>query len=91
MAIKKIKQIPPAFTVHKVTIKAITTWNGHMYTFLSPCNAIDYLCEQGEGVITIIKQRESSIKIMLECTDSVYELLKLNFVRIMGDKFIWKD
>lgn len=91
MNLLKMKQIPPAFPVHKVTIKAIKTWNGHIYTFLSPCNAIDYLCKKEEGVVTIVKQREDNIKIIIECSDKIYELLKLNFVRIMGDKFIWKD
>ena len=90
MNLNKIKQTPPAFPMHKVIIKAIQTWNGHIYTFLSPCQAIDYLCKR-EAVATIIKQREASIKIMIECSDDVYERLKLDFVRIMGDKFIWKD
>ena len=90
MNLKKIKQIPPAFPAHKVTIKAIKTWNGHTYTFLSPCTAIDYLCKQ-DVVVTIIKQREASIKIMIECSDAIYERIKLDFVRIVGDKFIWKD
>ena len=90
MNLKNIKQIPPAFPAHKVTIKAIQTWNGHIYTFLSPCSAIDYLCKK-EAVVTIIRQREASIKIIIECSDDIYESLKLNFVRIMGDKFIWKD
>ena len=85
-----IKNIPPAFPAHKVTIKSIKTWNGHIYTFLSPCKAIDYLCKQ-EAVVTIIRQREASIKILIECSDSIYERLKLDFVRIMGDKYIWKD
>ena len=90
MNLQRITYIPTPFPVHKVTIKAIKTWNGHTYTFLSPCNAIDYLCKQ-EVVVTIIKQREASIKIMIECSDDVYERLKLDFVRIMGDKYIWKD
>ena len=90
MNLKKIKQIPPAFPAHTVTIEAIKTWNGHIYTFLSPCKAIDYLCKY-EIAVTIIKQREASIKILVECSDSIYERIKLDFVRIMGDKYLWKD
>ena len=90
MNLKKIKQIPPAFPAHTVNIKAIKTWNGRGYYFLSPCNAIDYLCKH-EVAITILKQREASIKIMIECSDDEYERLKLDFVRTMGDKYIWKD
>ena len=90
MDLKKIENIPTTFPAHKVTIKAIKTWNSRTYAFLSPCRAIDYLCER-EAVVTIMRQREASIKIIIECSDDVYECLKLDFVRIMGDKFIWKD
>lgn len=90
MNLKKPKDILTPFPKHKVIIKAIQRWDGYTYTFLPLCSAIDYLCEQ-EVDITIIKQREASIKIIIECSDSRYESIKLNFVRIMGDKFIWKD
>lgn len=86
----KIKQIPPAFPAHKVTIKAIKRWNGNVYTWTYPCNAIEYLLQQ-EVAITVLKQREMSIKILIECSDNIYERIKLDFVRMMGDKFIWKD
>ena len=90
MNLKKIEQIPLAFPPHKVTIKAIQSWNGRVYTFMPPCNAIDYLCRR-EAAVTIIKQRETSIKIIIECSDDMYERLKLDFVRTMGDKYLWKD
>ena len=91
MNLKKIKNIPPPFPSHKVTIKAIKKWNGYVYTWQSPCNAINYLHQQEKVTITIIKQRESRIKILIECSDNIYECIKFDFVRIMGDKFIWKD
>lgn len=91
MNLKKIKQIPTPFPSHKVTIKAMKRWNGDVYTWSYPCNAIEYLYRQEKAAITIIKQRETSIKILIECSDSIYERIKLDFVRIMGDKFIWKD
>lgn len=87
----KIKQIPPAFPEHKVTIKSIKKWNGHTYIFQSPCNAINYLHQQEKVTITIVKQREDSIKILIECSDTIYERIKFDFVRVVGDKFIWKD
>ena len=92
MNLKKIKQIPTPFPSHKVTIKAIKRWNGYANIWQPPCNAIDYLYRQEKAAtIIIIKQREASIKILIECSDSIYERIKLDFVRIMGDKFIWKD
>lgn len=87
----KIKQIPPAFPPHKVTIKAIKRWSGNVYTWTYPCNAIEYLYQQEKVAITVLKQRETSIKILIECSDNTYERIKLDFVRMMGDKFIWKD
>lgn len=89
MNLKKIKQIP-TFPAHKVIIKAINMWNGHTYTFLSPCQAIDYLCKY-DVTVTVVKQRAASIKIMIECKDAIYERIKLDFVCNMGDKFVWKD
>ena len=86
----KIKQIPPAFPSHKVTIKSMKRWNGNVYTWTYPCNAIEYLLRQ-KVAITVLKQREMSIKILIECSDNIYERIKLDFVRMMGDKFIWKD
>ena len=91
MNLKKIKQIPTPFPSHKVTIKAIKRWNGHVNIWQPPCNAINYLHQQEKVAITIVKQRETSIKILIECSDSIYERIKLDFVRMMGDKFIWKD
>ena len=90
MNLQKIKNIPPAFPLHKVTIKAMKRWNGNVYTWTYPCHAIEYLI-QHEIAITVLKQREMSIKILIECSDNIYERIKLDFVRMMGDKFIWKD
>ena len=90
MNLPKIKNIPPAFSLHKVTIKAMKRWNGDVYTWTYPCHAIEYLI-QHEIAITVLKQREMSIKILMECSDNIYEHIKLDFVRMMGDKFIWKD
>ena len=88
--IKIPKNIPPAFSSHKVTIKSIKKWNGSTYIWKPPCNAINYLHHQ-EVAITIIKQRESSIKILIECADIIYKHIKLDFVCSMGDNFIWSD
>lgn len=41
MNLKKIKQIPTLFSSHKVTIKAMKRWNGNVYTWSYPCNAIE--------------------------------------------------
>ena len=88
---KKIKNIPLPFPLHKVTIKSIKKWNGNVYIWQPPCNAINYLHQQERVPMTIVKQREASIKILIECSDNIYERIKFDFVRIMGDKFIWKD
>lgn len=87
----KFKKIPPPFTTHKITLKAIQKWDGFRYNWTSPIYAINYLYNQERFAITILKQRETSITILIECSDSAYEHIKLDFVRKMGDKFIWKD
>lgn len=90
MKLKKVKSLSPAFSAHKVTIKAIQRWNGHAYIWTYPCEAIKHLSQQ-EVVITVLNQRAISVKILIECSDNIYERIKLDFVCMMGDKFIWKD
>ena len=81
---KPIKNIPPAFTPHKVTLKSLN--------MDSPSYALNYLVRKYEGItITVTKQRTSSITIEIHCIDTIYQHIKLNFVKDMGRNFLWKD
>ena len=86
--LKEMKNIPPAFPQHKVTIKAIS--NGLCAP--SPSKAIAYIMNNWEGIpIVVNKQRERSITITIYCSDEQYKFMKLYFVRDMGRDFLWKD
>lgn len=81
---KKIKSIPLAFPSYKVTLKSLN--------MDSPSYALNYLVGKYEGVtITVTKQRTSSITIEIHCIDTIYQQIKLNFVKDMGRNFLWKD
>ncbi len=79
-----IKQLQEPFPPHKVTLKSATT--------AYPSRALNYLVTKYEYVeITVLKQRFRSITIEIRCTDSIYEVIKLDFVKDMGRDYIWKD
>ena len=82
--LKEMKNIPPAFPPHKVTIKAIT--------LRSPAHALAYLDrELDDGYLVVNKQRDKSIALIVNCGDATYERLKICFIKDMGCDFLWKD
>ena len=82
--LKTLKKIPPAFTPHKVTIKATT--------LRSPSHALAYIDrELDDGYIKVNKQRYKRITLTMHCGDVTYERLKICFIKDMGYDFIWKD
>lgn len=83
---KKIKIISPYFSPHKVTIKSTLAWSN------PPSYALSYILDHYEGVmVTVLKQRVARITIEIHCTDVMYDLIKLNFVKDMGRNYLWKD
>ena len=82
--IKKIKSIPFISPSYKVTLKSLN--------ISSPTYALNYLVRKYEDVaITIVKQRTRSITIEIHCIDTIYQQIKLNFVKDMGRDYLWKD
>lgn len=80
----KLKKIPPPFSSHKVTIRALG--------IQSPVRTLAYLVrDYGECMITVNKQRAKSITITLRCSNDIYQKIKLRFIKDMGYDFIWKD
>jgi hypothetical protein len=80
---KKIKNIPPPFPSHKVIIKSLC--------YDSPARALQYLVTHYDAVeIIVLKQRSRSITIKMKCVDSLYELIKLHFIKDMGRDYLWK-
>lgn len=83
---KKLKTFPPPFSTHKVTLKSSSSF------FQPPARALRYLVSKYENVnMTVLKQRPCSITIEIHCGADLYEQIKLNFVKDMGESYIWKD
>ena len=81
---KKLKTFPPPFSTHRVTLKS--------FSYGSPSHALRYLVSKYENVkMTVLKQRTSSITIKICCGADLYEQIKLNFVKDMGESYLWKD
>lgn len=84
MLFKTSAKIPQAFPPHKVIIKATS--------LRSPSRALAYIDRELDGGYIIVnKQHEHRIVITIHCGNAQYELLKLSFVKDMGEDFIWKD
>lgn len=90
---KKIgKALDTTIHQHKVTLNSISQLNNFgYYYFNSPSGALEYLCKKFDGQIKVVKHKIKSITILICCENTVYESLKLDFIRNMGDSFIWKD
>lgn len=82
----QLKNMPDPFPPHKVTLKAI-------WTRPQPHIALRYLVDNyGDGIgIVVSKHRQNSIVIKICCGEDLYQKIKLNFVKDMGNEFIWKD
>ena len=81
-------QIQESFSTHKVTLKSI--YDGYRYP--SPARALNYIVSKFEGAhITIDKQRVNSITITMRCGDTMFQTIKLHFVKDMGASFLWKE
>lgn len=77
---------------HKVKLKSIVEWLPNGNCRYAPINeALKYICSGGDLPISVIKQRTKSLTISIECSNMVYEKIKLCFVRDVGHKFIWED
>jgi hypothetical protein len=83
---KTLEEIFEPFPPHKVTIKAI-------WTRPRPDAALRYLLrEYGDAVnLKVLKQRECSIVVEISCGEDLYQKIKLNFIKDIGNDFIWKD
>lgn len=76
--------IQDPFPPHKVKLKSINCE--------SPSWALEYILAKFNKVaVTVNKQRVYNIIITIRCGDSMYELIKLDFVKDMGRHFLWKD
>jgi hypothetical protein len=83
-----INNIPEPFTTHKVILKSI--YDGYRYP--SPSKALEYIFAKFKDIdIVINKQKTKSITITIRCSDTMYQSVKLHFVKDMGEKFLWRD
>lgn len=83
-----INNIPEPFTSHKVTLKAV--YDGFRYP--SPSQALNYIFSRFKDIdICINKQKTKSITLTIRCSDTVYQMIKLYFVKDMGKDFLWRD
>jgi len=82
-----IQKTSETLSPHRVTIK-----DGNLTWQRQPYEAIRYLVAKlPDTKIIIHKQRMRSITITIYCTDDLYELIKLHFVKDMGRDFLWRD
>ena len=85
---KPLIAIPKPFGPHKVTFKSISKG----LCAPPPPKVLEYMSEKFDGiVITVDKQCVKTITVTIVCTDSQYEIIKFNFIKDMGEDFIWKD
>lgn len=83
-----IKNLQDPFPPHKVTLKSINKG----ICAPSPSKALEYILSIFEDVkVTVDKQRIRSLTITIRCSDQIYNIVKLNFVKDMGRDFLWKD
>jgi hypothetical protein len=83
-----INKLQDPFPPHKITLKSINKG----LCAPSPSKALEYIMTIFEDVNVIIdKQRMRSITITIRCSNQMYNIAKLNFVKDMGRDFLWKD
>ena len=83
-----IQNIQDPFPPHKVTLQTINKG----LCAPSPSKALEYIMATFDDTAIIVnKQKVRSLTITIKCGDNIYNLIKLNFVKDMGQDFLWKD